>query len=321
MNDEALIELIAQQVKARLMAGGTGPGYTRSPLPVIGGGGGGKGPGLETLSAEELRKIPCTEDPTGCSACGMCAVRRPQDAIALTEIGATRIGAGPGTGRVEGGLAGYIDHTLLAPEATRDQLAKLAEEARKYRFATVCVNSSNVRLMAQLLEGSGVPVCAVVGFPLGAMTPRAKAFETKEAIRCGAREIDMVLNIGALKSRDYALVQADIEAVVEAAKPIGVKVILETSKLDQEEKVIACVLSKAAGASFVKTSTGFGGGGATAEDIALMRRIVGSEMGVKASGGVRTREDAEKMIAAGANRLGASASVAIVTGGVSKSAY
>ena len=260
MNEDALVELIAQQVRARLMAGGTGPGYTRSPVPAAAP----RGASLETHSPEELRKIPCSEDPTGCSACGMCAVRRPQDAKALTEGGAARIGAGPGTGRVENGLAGYIDHTLLLPEATREQLAKLAEEARKYSFATVCVNSANVRLMAQLLDGSGVPVCAVVGFPLGAMTPRAKAYETREAIRCGAREIDMVLNIGALKSGDHALVLADIQAVVEAAKPIGVKVILETSKLDHDEKVIACALSKAAGAAFVKTSTGFGGGGATA---------------------------------------------------------
>ena len=169
--------------------------------------------------------------------------------------------------------------------------------------------------------GSGVPVCAVVGFPLGAMTPNAKAFETREAVRCGAREIDMVLNIGALKSGDHALVMKDIAMVVEAARPIGVKVILETSKLDHDEKVIACALSKAAGAAFVKTSTGFGGGGATAEDIALMRAVVGAEMGVKASGGVRSADDAHKMIAAGANRLGASASVSIVTGGTATKGY
>ncbi|MEZ4431855.1 MAG: deoxyribose-phosphate aldolase [bacterium] len=231
------------------------------------------------------------------------------------------MGAGGGTGRVEGDLAGHIDHTLLKPEATRDELFALAEEARKFRFATVCVNSANVRLMAQLLDGSGVPVCAVVGFPLGAMTPHAKAFETREAIRCGAREVDMVLNIGALKSGDHRLVFEDIRAVVEAAKPVAVKVILETSKLDHEEKVAACVLAKAAGAAFVKTSTGFGGGGATAEDIALMRRIVGPDMGVKASGGVRDRAGAEAMIAAGANRIGASASVAIVTGGRSADSY
>lgn len=313
MNDDALVELIAQQVRARLMAGGQGPGYTRSPA--------GARPSLETHSAEELRVIPCDESPETCSGCGMCAVRRPEDAKAIVAAGAARIGAGGGTGRVEGGLAGYIDHTLLKPEVTRDQLHALAEEARKHRFATVCVNSANVRLMTQFLQGSGVPVCAVVGFPLGAMTPHAKAFETREAVRCGAREIDMVLNIGALKSQDHRLVFEDIKAVVDAAKPVAVKVILETSKLDHEEKVAACALSKAAGAAFVKTSTGFGGGGATAEDVALMRRMVGADMGVKASGGVRDRAGAEAMIGAGANRIGASASVAIVTGGKDTGGY
>ena len=218
-------------------------------------------------------------------------------------------------------MAQYIDHTLLKPDATRDQLKALAEEARRYKFATVCVNSVNVRLMTQYLKGSQVPVCAVVGFPLGAMNPRSKAYETKEAIRCGAGEIDMVINIGALKSGDYALVLQDIQAVVDAAKPIGVKVILETSKLSRDEKVMACALSKAAGAAFVKTSTGFGGGGATAEDVALMRQLVGAEMGVKASGGVRSQADAEAMLKAGANRLGASASVAIVTGGRGTGGY
>lgn len=313
MDDDALVELIAQQVRARLMAGGSGPGYTRAPR--------GASPTLATHDAAALRLIPCDEDPGECSGCGMCAVRRPHDARALVDGGAARIGAGGGTGRVEGGLAGHIDHTLLKPEATRDELFALAEEARKHRFATVCVNSANVRLMAQFLDGSGVPVCAVVGFPLGAMTPHAKAFETREAIRCGAREIDMVLNIGALKSGDHRLVHDDIRAVVDAAKPVAVKVILETSKLDHDEKVAACVLAKAAGAAFVKTSTGFGGGGATAEDVALMRRIVGPDMGVKASGGVRDRAGAEAMIAAGANRIGASASVAIVTGGRGGDSY
>ncbi len=313
MNDDALVELIAQQVRARLMAGGQGPGYTRAPSAAR--------PSLETHSPEELRVIPCDESPETCSGCGMCAVRRPQDARAIVEAGAARIGAGGGTGRVEGGLAGYIDHTLLKPEATREQLHALAEEARKHRFATVCVNSANVRLMSQFLEGSGVPVCAVVGFPLGAMTPHAKAYETREAVRCGAREVDMVLNIGALKSSDHRLVFEDIKAVVDAAKPVAVKVILETSKLDREEKVAACALAKAAGAAFVKTSTGFGGGGATAEDVALMRRMVGADMGVKASGGVRDRGAAEAMIAAGANRIGASASVAIVTGGRAAGGY
>jgi deoxyribose-phosphate aldolase len=165
-----------------------------------------------------------------------------------------------------------------------------------------------------------VPI-AVVGFPLGAALPSAKAFETREAIRCGAKEIDTVVNIGALKARDYGLVIKDIAMVVEAARPVPVKVILETSQLSMEEKIIGCVLSKAAGAAFVKTSTGFGGGGATAEDVALMRRVVGDDVGVKASGGVRSTDDAMKMIAAGANRIGASASVAIVTGAKSDAKY
>ncbi|MFO0724644.1 MAG: deoxyribose-phosphate aldolase [Myxococcota bacterium] len=205
-----------------------------------------------------------------------------------------------------------IDHTLLKPEATREELRQVAEEARKYGFATVCVNSANVRFVASILEGSSTKAIAVVGFPTGAATTSAKAFETREAIRSGAGEIDMVLNIGALKSKDYAFVENDIRGVVEAAGRIPVKVILETSKLTRDEKVIACALSKAAGAAFVKTSTGFGGGGATAEDVELMRSVVGDDVGVKASGGVRTIDDVEKMIAAGADRIGASSSVAIV---------
>lgn len=295
------------------MAGGNGPGYTRSPVPQASGSGG-AAPSRETHSAEELRKIPCHDDPATCSGCGLCVVRRPWDAKGLVNDGAVRLGATAGTGRTEEGLARYIDHTLLKPEVTRKELYTLAEEARRHQFASVCVNSANVRLMTQLLQGSGVPVCAVVGFPLGAMTPSAKAFETREAVRCGAREIDMVLNIGALKGGDHDLVFADIKGVVQAARPVPVKVILETSKLDEEEKVVACALSKAAGAAFVKTSTGFGGGGATTEDVTLMRRVVGRAMGVKASGGIRDQATAEAMIAAGANRLGASASVAIVTG-------
>jgi deoxyribose-phosphate aldolase len=315
MREDQLVELIAQQVRARLMAGGQGPGYTRA---ATGGCQNHSGP-----SPEALRSTPCEEEPSdeSCGGCGMCVTRRAGDVQALVEIGASRVGAATGTGGVAGGLAGMIDHTLLKPEATREQLKALAEEARTHKFATVCVNSANVRLMKQFLKGSNVPVCAVVGFPLGAMAPKAKAFETKEAVRCGAREIDMVLNIGALLSGDYALVGEDIQAVVDAARPVPVKVILETSKLDYDQKVIACALSKSAGAAFVKTSTGFGGGGATAEDVALMRRIVGNEMGVKASGGVRSRADVEKMVAAGANRVGASASVTIVTGGRASGGY
>jgi deoxyribose-phosphate aldolase len=315
MREDELVQVIAQQVRARLMAGGQGAGYVR-PMPHA-------AKADVPMTHEGLRVLSCDVVPNDddCGDCGMCVVRRPEHTRGIQAAGADRIGAGVGTGRVEGGLAGMIDHTLLKPEATKKQLLELAEEARKHNFATVCVNSSNVRLMSQFLQGSGVPVCAVVGFPLGSMTARSKAYETREAIRCGAREIDMVLNIGALKSKEYDLVLADISAVVQAAKPVGVKVILETSKLTVEEKIIGCALSKAAGAAFVKTSTGFGGGGATSEDITLMRRIVGPEMGVKASGGVRSVADAEAMIAAGATRLGASASVAIVTGGTSTKGY
>jgi deoxyribose-phosphate aldolase len=211
-------------------------------------------------------------------------------------------------------IARRIDHTLLKAEATREEIVKLCDEARQHGFATVCVNAANVALAARLLQGSSSLAIAVVGFPLGATLPSAKAFEAREAVRCGAREVDMVINLGALKSRDYKLVFEDIRAVVESCPAIPVKVILETSRLDAEQKVIGCALAKAAGAAFVKTSTGFAGGGATTEDVALMRRVVGDDMGVKASGGVRSLEDAKRLIAAGADRIGASASVAIVTG-------
>ncbi|MCP3144057.1 deoxyribose-phosphate aldolase [Pyxidicoccus xibeiensis] len=234
----------------------------------------------------------------------------------------------PATGRVDvealrspAELAPYIDHTLLKPEARAQDVVKVAEEARQHGFATVCVNSVHVATAAKVLAGSSTVPIAVVGFPLGASLPSAKAFEAREAIRAGAREIDMVLNLGALKARDHALVHQDIAAVVDACGPVPVKVILETGQLTDEEKVIACALSKAAGATFVKTSTGFGPGGATAEDVALMRRVVGDDVGVKASGGIRSADDAMKMLRAGANRLGASASVAIVTGQSSTAKY
>ena len=233
-----------------------------------------------------------------------------------------------GTGRVPAeavkspaDLAPFIDHTLLRAEASRADVVKLAEEARAHGFATVCVNSGHVATAAQVLAGSRTVAIAVVGFPLGAGLPSAKAFEAREAIHAGAREIDMVVNLGALKARDYALVHRDIAAVVEASRPHAVKVILETSQLTDEEKVIGSALAKAAGAAFVKTSTGFSGAGASVEDVALMRRVVGEDVGVKASGGIRSAEDALKMLAAGANRLGASASVAIVTGQTSNAKY
>ncbi len=273
-------------------------------------------------SAVKLNVLPrdrgeCNDDSADgedCASCGSCVVRRPWSVRAMEGAGAMRVGAMPGVGAVPTDLAKMIDHTLLKPDATRDEVVKLCEEARKHRFASVCVNTTWVPLAKSLLSGTDVMVCAVVGFPLGAMLPTAKAYEARDAVRQGAKEIDMVINIGALKSRDYETVFEDICRVVKASAPAGVKVILETGMLDQEQKIIGCTLSKLAGAAFVKTSTGFAKGGATVEDIEMMRRIVGSDVGVKASGGVRTAEDAVKMAQAGANRIGASASVAIVTG-------
>ncbi|MCL4559084.1 MAG: deoxyribose-phosphate aldolase [Chloroflexi bacterium] len=209
-----------------------------------------------------------------------------------------------------------IDHTLLKPDATPDQIAQLCFEARKYKFASVCINPTNVKLCAELLRDSPVKVCSVVGFPLGATPPDVKAFETQVAITNGATEIDMVINIGALKGKDEKLVARDIRGVVKTAHAAGalVKVIIEAALLTDEEKVIACLLAKEAEADYVKTSTGFASGGATIDDVALMRRVVGPDVGVKAAGGIRTREDAEKMVKAGATRIGASASVKIVQG-------
>jgi deoxyribose-phosphate aldolase len=209
-----------------------------------------------------------------------------------------------------------IDHTLLKPEATYAQIAQLCDEARQYGFASVCVNATHVKRCAERLAGSPVKVCGVVGFPLGATLPEVKAYEAQRAIEDGATEIDMVINVGALKSKDDDLVARDIGAVVRMAHTSGalVKVIIEAALLTDEEKTTACQLAIEAGADFVKTSTGFGPGGATARDVELMRRAVGPRVGIKAAGGIRTREDAEKMVAAGATRIGASASVKIVTG-------
>ncbi len=213
-------------------------------------------------------------------------------------------------------MARYIDHTLLKPEATAAEIDQLCREAEQYRFASVCINPTWVKRAAENLRGTPVPVCTVIGFPLGATTPEVKALEARRALRDGAREVDMVLNIGALKSGDRALVLKDIEKVVDAAHEVGAlcKVILETALLTDEEKVVASSLAKQAKADFVKTSTGFGPGGATVYDVALMRETVGPDMGVKASGGVRTADDAEDMIAAGATRIGASAGIEIVGG-------
>ncbi len=218
-------------------------------------------------------------------------------------------------------IARSIDHTLLKPDATITQIHNLVEEAKQYRFFSVCVNPSYVATCAELLKGSGVQVCTVVGFPLGASSSATKAFETARAIKDGADEIDMVINIGALKSQKLLLVEEDIREVVAAAEGKIVKVIIETSLLTNEEKVVACQLAEKAGANFVKTSTGFNGGGATVEDVTLMKESVSTTVLVKASGGIKDLETAKKMIAAGASRLGTSAGVAILKGFTTQDFY
>jgi deoxyribose-phosphate aldolase len=250
-----------------------------------------------------------------CTACGLCVEKRPDEVDSIIASGASRISAAGGLGEAGERVASMIDHTVLKPEATRADIEKLCEEARRYRFASVCINPCYVPLCAQMLRMTNVKVCTVVGFPLGANRPEVKAFETERAIADGAHEVDMVINVGALKSGDHDLVERDIRAVVEACRSIVVsKVIIEAALLSDEEKVAACTLAKSAGADFVKTSTGFGPGGATAHDVALMRAVVGEEMGVKAAGGIRDSATAREMIAAGASRIGASASVKIVGG-------
>ncbi|MGC5328453.1 deoxyribose-phosphate aldolase [Brevibacillus sp. SYSU BS000544] len=211
-------------------------------------------------------------------------------------------------------LSQFIDHTLLKPDATAAMIDKLCEEAKEYKFASVCVNPTWIKRCAAHLAGTDVKVCTVIGFPLGANTPEVKAAETRDAIANGATEVDMVINVGAMKSGDLDLVKRDIQSVVEASGDVLVKVIIETGLLTDEEKVTACNLSVQAGADYVKTSTGFGPGGATVEDIALMRKTVGPDIGVKASGGVRDRETSIAMVNAGATRIGASAGIAIVSG-------
>lgn len=266
----------------------------------------------EEHKSEHVHGDHCTEE----CADGIC-VRTCYDRVGkVVSAGAERLTSSLGGIPHDLSVAHMIDHTLLKPDATADQIAQLCYEARKYEFASVCVNPTHVKLCADLLKGSQVDVCTVIGFPLGASAPDVKAFEAETAIHDGATEIDMVINIGALKARDHDLVAKDINAVVRTAHAHGVivKVIIETSLLSEEEKVTACLLSKEAGADFVKTSTGFAGGGATVEDVALMRRVVGPEMGVKASGGVKTFADAQEMVAAGATRIGASAGVKIVQG-------
>jgi len=269
---------------------------------------------LIELVTEEV--IAAQQAGPASSRCGCHAVSSdccPDRLRVVVDAGATRLGM-HAAGGVPTGVAGMIDHTLLKPDATRAEIEKLCREAAEFRFATVCVNPVWVAESARLLRDSGVGVCSVVGFPLGATTADVKHYETRRAIFDGAVEIDMVINVGALKSGDLRTVERDIEAVVEPCRQCGAisKVIIEAALLTDEEKITACTLSKAAGADFVKTSTGFGPGGATAADVALMRRVVGAEMGVKAAGGVRDLDGLKAMVAAGATRVGASAGVKIV---------
>ena len=259
---------------------------------------------IEVITREVLAAI--AEDSDICS--------NPEAVRAVVANGADRVAFHGAAEEVPLDLAKHIDHTLLKPEATAADIDVLADEAREFGFASVCVNPAWVTRAAERLRGSDVKTCAVIGFPFGANTPEIKAMETRRALRDGAREVDMVINIGALKSGDYDLVRTDIEKVVDSAREGGaiVKVILETAKLTDEEKVIASGIAKEAKADYVKTSTGFGGGGATVFDVALLRETIGPDMGVKASGGVHTAEDVEDLIAAGATRIGASAGVQIV---------
>ncbi|HVG35062.1 MAG TPA: deoxyribose-phosphate aldolase [Pyrinomonadaceae bacterium] len=248
-----------------------------------------------------------------CGCTSECFNRCPERMHRVVDAGAARIGLLLGDAARAGDWASLIDHTLLKPEATEDDIRRLCEEAERFHFASVCVNPTWVRASACHLRGSGVLVCTVIGFPLGATLPDVKAYEARRAIFDGAREVDMVINIGALKSNDDCAVEHDIRAVVEVAHEVNVtcKVIIETALLTDEEKVRACLAAKRAGADFVKTSTGFSKGGATVADVALMRQTVGSELGVKASGGVKGLDDMRKMVEAGATRIGASVGVKI----------
>ena len=276
---------------------------------------------IEKLVASILKEAsgegPCCHD--GICRDGHCVIHNKEGVKNIVRSGADRVTAGVGiedAGGIETDLARYIDHTLLKPDATVPEIKKLCEEARKYNFASVCINPSYVSLCSKILRDTPVKVCTVIGFPLGATTTASKVFEGEHALRDGARELDMVINVGMLKSGEYDYVENDIFSLVTTSRRYGAltKVILETALLTDEEKIKACLLAKSAGADFVKTSTGFSKGGATVGDIALMRKVVGAAMGVKASGGVRTREEALAMVASGADRIGASASVKIVTG-------
>ena len=268
---------------------------------------------LIRIIVEEVTAAQAAATPVRCACHAVLFECCPDRLRGVIEAGASRLGlhaSGGGTGDV----AAMIDHTLLKPDASRTEVEKLCREAAQYHFASVCVNPTWVATCARLLQGSPVKVCSVVGFPLGATTPDVKHYETRRALFDGAREIDMVINVGALKSGDLRVVERDIEAVTGPCRETGAisKVIIEAALLTDDEKVTACTLAKAAAADYVKTSTGFASGGATAADVALMRRAVGDEMGVKAAGGVKDLDALKAMVAAGATRIGASAGVRIV---------
>jgi deoxyribose-phosphate aldolase len=268
---------------------------------------------LIQIIVEELAANQAGVAPARCACHSLLYECCPDRLRGVLDAGATRLGL-HATGGAPGGVASMIDHTLLKPDAARTDIEALCREAAEYKFASVCVNPTWVALCASLLQGTGVKTCSVVGFPLGATTADVKHYETRRAVFDGAREIDMVINIGALKSGDLQVVERDIEAVTFPCRETGAlsKVIIEAALLTADEKITACTLAKAAGADYVKTSTGFGPGGATVDDVALMRRVVGEEMGVKAAGGVRDLESLKAMVAAGATRVGASAGVRIV---------
>ncbi len=266
------------------------------------------------LLTEEQARSQAGDNGTCTDCIGACVSECREKVQQVVDAGASRLTSTLGNVDIGTDVAKLIDHTLLKADATQDQIAQLCYEARKFGFAAVCVNPTHVKLCSQLLQGTEVHVCTVVGFPLGATPPEVKAYEAQQAIEDGATEVDMVINIGALKSKDYALVERDTAMVARACHAGGaiLKVIIEAALLTDEEKVIACQLAKAAGADYVKTSTGFGPGGATAHDVALMRHAVGPGLGVKAAGGIKNLADAKEMVAAGATRIGASAGVRIV---------
>jgi deoxyribose-phosphate aldolase len=292
---DRLVAQIGEEILARVpaTAGAVAVGKAQAPA---------KGEGLN---------LPDQVCPGCVQRCPQTCARNTKEIIAA---GASRVSASERLTKIDPAIAALIDHTILKPEATRADVVKVCREAREYRFASVCVNPYWVPLVARELAGTGVKVCTVVGFPLGATTTDSKVAETTGALRNGAQEIDMVINVGALRSGEFDTVRNDIEQVARVAHQAGaiVKVILETALLDDIQKTTASKLAKVAGADFVKTSTGFSSAGATAHDVALMRAVVGPQMGVKASGGIRTLQDVQAMTAAGATRIGASASVKIV---------